>query len=285
MQILLYCSRKAPSIISRYEAIETYINYSGGPKSVIANSIFGIRASQMDFSDYSLVFTPTQISDEIRQRFPQTNFYAPRVMSRAEQLVMMQDAGYPVMNWALVKDTESLKALFKNWKTDKVILKKSFTGNGYGFFVLSSNQPKFLNIEEGDIVCEEVNPSNGDVYKAEIFNGELIVGWVLRKKPFSQRLRSDTKHVQDKGYRDLEPYTKSNMVRELFTFPPEEAAKIKALSLYLTQHKLGYIALDLMKSPDGSFKAIEFNVIPATWWTEQFNFVRTELAKAIYALC
>jgi hypothetical protein len=61
-----------------------------------------------------------------------------------------------------------------------LIVKRSYVDGGLGVHVLTRNQSRYVTWDlANDIVCREVNEDEGRVFKAELFGGRIMIGYVL----------------------------------------------------------------------------------------------------------
>jgi hypothetical protein len=202
--------------------------------------------------------------------------HAGRAMHRPTSLRLLEDAGVPTMTWSLAPTRRALRRLFDTWGDERVLLKASFSYGGRGVSVLSRGAAWHLRWNrELDVFCREVDPDDGDVYKVELFNGEVVISWMSKAPPIRTLFRRGILRGLRGAYGE----------RSLFELPDEAAHRLRALSRGLTSQGLGYVSVDLMRRPDGELVAIELNPRDvATWWTRQFPHMRERYAQALYEL-
>jgi hypothetical protein len=120
-----------------------------------------------------------------------------------------------------------------------------------------------------NLIVNSVN--DGNTYKVELFNGRILISYVLKKRPLGERLLAGD--LDADGFRRLAVYREAmerpdERHRELFEFPDADKFALRQLSRRMTDIGLGYVCVDLMRQPDGSFVAIELNLSGVTtWWT------------------
>jgi hypothetical protein len=204
-------------------------------------------------------------------------------------MIALSQAGFPTMEWMLANSKVVALTLFNTWGVDKLIVKRSFTAGGAGFHVVTPEQAQVGDWDlSQDVICKEVNPNDGNTYKAELFNGHILISFVLKKQPLGARLLAGA--LDADGFRKLAVYREAlerpdERHRELFEFPKADQEALSELSRKLTDMGLGYACVDLMRQPDGSFVAIELNLSGVTtWWTERVEEVRKRFADAVLAL-
>jgi len=229
-----------------------------------------------------------EVPASVRQQLP-GKVFGGRRWSRAEQLLALTQVEFPTMEWTQVNSRAAALGLFDTWNVDKLIVKRSFTAGGTGFHVITPGQVRYGDWDfNNDIVCREVNPADGYTYKAELFNGRILISYVLKKRPLTERLASG--ELDTDGFRRLAVYRDTLEEpdvrhRELFEFPDADKVALRQLSRRMTDIGLGYVCVDLMQKPDGSFVAVELNLASVTtWWTHRAAFVRTRFADAVLAL-
>ncbi len=202
--------------------------------------------------------------------------HAGRSVPRPESMRWIASAGITTMDWTLARTRREVRRLFAEWQVDRLILKPSFTGGGRGVRAFSRGALWRIRWHaERDIFCREVNPEDGTVYKAELFNGRLMIAWMSRARP----LRDHFTHGVYKSLRGA--YGE----RERIDLPAPLSDRLCALSRRLMAVGLGYVSVDLMRRPDGELVAIELNTRDvAKWWTRQFPEFRERYAGALAEL-
>ena len=192
---------------------------------------------------------------------------------RATELRLLQEHDIPTMDWRLVPRRLDLINAFIHWKTFRILLKRSFTSGGAG--VTAFSPWHFANIKYNknhDLVCRIVNPHDGDIWKAELFDGELLISWVSRSKPVSLLPHLKLQTGIDGAYGD----------RERIAFPASLIKRLADMSKSLTDRGMGQVSFDFMRDKDGEFNAIEFNsCFPAMWWTSQFDDFRSAFVESV----
>jgi hypothetical protein len=155
--------------------------------------------------------------------------------------------------------------------------------------VLTRNQARYVTWDTTkDIVCREVNEADGRVFKADLFGGRIMIGYVLKKAALRDRLLANDETPD--GYRRLAVYRDDRVApderhRGLVEFSDAEREELRRLSRELTQAGLGYVSVDLMRRSDGTLVAIELNTARvATWWTERFPLTRERFGEALVDL-
>ncbi len=202
--------------------------------------------------------------------------YGGNGWSRPETLVFLREQGVDTMTWSLAADRRAVLDLFDRWDVERILLKRSGTMKAMGLATFTRDGVDRLEWDPGkDVFCQEVNPDDGDLYKAELFNGKMIISWIARQAPLLAYF--DGPYME--GVRGGEPD------RDLFEFPPGIEAVLKHASCAATRGGVGYAAIDMMRAPDGRLQAIEMNIeLVATWWTAQFPFVKERYAAALLDL-
>ena len=222
---------------------------------------------------FDILISNDVIPSRVRSTLPS---YGGKSLTRPDSMKLVDREGLPTMAWSLAADQEDLLRLFKQWNAQRILLKKSHTYGGDGVIVFG---PEYLSQvswdPREDLFCREVNPRSGDVYKAELFHGEIIISWMSEAPPLREITREGLSHGVKAAYGE----------RRLFEFPLEFQKILRSVSLELTRKGFGYVSIDFMRAPDGSFQAIEINLsMIATWWTGQFDFVKKRYANAIRKL-
>jgi len=202
--------------------------------------------------------------------------YAGRRVSRPTSLRLLAEFDVPTMEWSLARTRREVRALFDAWSTERVLLKPSFTYGGKGVRVFTRNAVWRLRWKRDvDVFCPEINPDDGDVYKAELLNGRVLISWKSAAPPIRMLFR----HGLHRGIRGA--YGE----RSLWELPSELTAKLEALSRRLTFEGMSHVSVDLMRRADGELIAIELNTgSVATWWTRQFSHFRNQYAEALFEL-
>ncbi len=284
MKVLLHSQIAARSLVARYLNAQAVLRAAEFEADVRT----GVRADSLDVSGYDLVVSHDVVPAAVRAALP-GRVFGGRRWSRPEQLAWLSERGFPVMQWTLVASQAEGLALFDAWGVDRLMVKRSFVDGGGGWHVLTRNQSRYVTWDmANDIVCREVNENDGRVFKAELFAGRVIIGYVLKKAPVRDRLLANDDTPD--GYRQLAVYRDERVApderhRGLWEFTEAEREDLRRLSRELTQAGFGYVSVDLMRKPDGTLVAIEVNTARVvTWWTEQFAFTRQRFAEALVDL-
>ena len=284
MKVLLHTWSAAPSLLSRYGYVADQLRANGHE----VNLVLGVEPAALRVADYGLVFSHFTLPDAVRAQVPGRCFGGRR-WTRAEQMIALTQAGYPTMEWMQANSKAAALNLFNTWGVDKLIVKRSFTAGGAGFHVVTPGQVRVGDWDLAqDLICKEVNPNDGNTYKAELFNGQILISFVLKKQPLSARLLAGA--LDADGFRMLAVYRDElerpdERHRELFELPEADQEALRQLSRKLTDMGLGYVCVDLMRQPDGAFVAIELNLSGVTtWWTERVEHLRKRFADAVLAL-
>ncbi|MFN7138792.1 MAG: hypothetical protein ACK4UN_05600 [Limisphaerales bacterium] len=283
MKVILHSLVAAPSLIGRYQHAAQRLREHG--YAVMIRT--GVEADEV-VQPGDMLISHNWVPEDVRAQLDDRCF-GGKEQTRPEHLTLMASLGFPVMEWTTVASCEEALALCNSWDVERLILKRSFTGGGRGFHVLTPNQPSYCEWDfERDIICKEVNPNCGKVFKAELFAGKLMLGFVLKKEPLKDRLLPNDPCPA--GARQLAVYREDNerpdeRHRALWEFAPAEQAALEDLSATLTDLGFGYVSVDLMRRADGELVAIELNTgSVTTWWSEQFPFVRQRFASALLEL-
>jgi len=240
-----------------------------GMEPDVVQSVDGMNVSSYD------VFISHDFVDRLRIDGGTTRVYGGREMTRPEGLAVIAASGVPVMPWALAANGTEVVDLFRRWRAQRLLLKRSGTCKGNGITVFDRRRVSDLRWNpERDVFCPELNESDGDYYKIEIFNGRIILGWVSRNPPLGRGFDGLLVGVSRvHGRRRLIGYSR----------PLRIAAQ--NLSRVLTDRGVGYTSLDLMKGPSGKLVAIEINTAQvATWWTAKFPWTRWRYSRAVLEL-
>ncbi len=283
MKVILHSSVAAPSLIGRYRFTEQALREAGFEAEICTGRDFAHLSEPND-----VLISHNWISEDTRAK-AQGRCFGGKGLTRPEHLTLLASLGFPTMEWATVPNCEEAMKLCSSWGVDRLILKRSFTGGGHGFHVLTPGQPQYREWDYSrDVICKEVNPNSGNVFKAELFAGKLMLGFVLKKEPLQSRLLPMNQNKD--GTRQLATYRDAKARpdkrhREVWDFTDAENTALEALSTKLTAQGFGYVSVDLMRRPDGQLVAIELNTGNVTcWWSETFSFVRERFASALVNL-
>jgi hypothetical protein len=195
---------------------------------------------------------------------------------RPTTLGWLEHAGVPTMDWATAATRSEVWRLFRRWDVDRLILKPSFTFGGNGVCVFGRRSvPRMQWNPDIDVICREVDPTDGDVYKVELMAGSVLIGWVSQAPPISERFADRRGHGIPGAYGERARWE-----------PPDAVTRpLCELSAHLAEQGYGHMSVDLMRSPDGELVAIELNNFSvAVWWTKQFDDFRERHAEAIHRL-
>jgi hypothetical protein len=220
-----------------------------------------------------LVVSNIALPDELRAA---GRVIAGRAMLRPTSLRLLEEAGVPTMTWALASTRREVRRLFDAWSVERLLLKPSFSHAGKGVRVFSRGAVWRIRWRpERDVFCREVNPADGDVYKAELFAGRLMISWMSAAPAIATFFRRGVRQGLRGAYGE----------RRLCELPADLVERLCGFSRSLAARGLGYVSVDLMRQGDGSFVAIELNPRDvATWWTRQFPEFRERYAGALYDL-
>lgn len=284
MRILLHSFIAARSLVARYLHAQAVLRAAGFEADVRT----GVRASELDVTGYDALVSHDVVPAAVRAALP-GRVFGGRRWSRPEELTWLAEKGFPVMDWALVSSQAEGLALFDTWGVDRLIVKRSYVDGGAGWHVLTRNQSRYVAWDlTKDVVCREVNDDDGRVFKADVFGGRVMIGYVLKKAPLKARLLANDDTPD--GYRRLAVYRDERVEpderhRGLWDVSDAEREMLRRLSRELTQAGCGYVSVDLMRRPDGTLVAIELNTAGVvTWWTERFEFTRQRFGEALLDL-
>ena len=195
---------------------------------------------------------------------------------RPTTLGWLEDAGGPTMAWATAARRSDVWRLFRRWDVHRLILKPSFSFGGNGVCVFGRRSvPRMRWNPELDVICREVDPTDGDVYKVELMAGSVLVSWVSASPPIRQLFADRRGHGIPGAYGE----------RSLWDAPDAVTRPLRAFSARMAELGFGHMSVDLMRTPDGELVAIELNNFSvALWWTKQFEDFRARHAQAIHRL-
>jgi hypothetical protein len=195
---------------------------------------------------------------------------------RPTTLRWLEDAGVSTMAWATAATRSEVWRLFRRWQVDRLILKPSFTFGGNGVCVFGRRSvPRMQWNPDIDVICREVDPSDGDVYKVELMAGEVLIGWMSQSPPIRERFADRRGHGIPGAYGE----------RSRWDPPDAVTIPLRAFSARMAEQGYGHMSVDLMRTPEGEFVAIELNNHSvAIWWTKQFDDFRERHAEAIHRL-
>lgn len=242
----------------------------GGHQAALGSSAY---MSEAALAAYDVLVSNKTVTPAIRSVL---RSYGGKRWTRPETLAFLRKYGVETMTWSLARDRREVLDLFERWDVERMLLKRSHTMKAMGVVTFAPHSVNRLewNPEE-DVFCKEVNPDDGDLYKAELFNGELIIAWSSHQRPIRAYFEGD----YEEGSRKSPPN------RRLIDLPPELLRPLSAMSRAATGEGIGYVTVDMMRAPDGRLQAIEMNLDQAaTWWTGQFPFVKERYAAALQNL-
>lgn len=195
---------------------------------------------------------------------------------RPTTLGWLEGAGVPTMAWSTAANRREVWRLFRRWDVDRLLLKPSFTFGGNGVCMFGRRSvPRMRWNPELDVICKEVDPDDGDVYKVELMAGEVLIGWVSEAPPIRERFADRRGTGIPGAYGD----------RSRWDVPEDLARPLRALSAQMAEQGYTHMSVDLMRTPGGEFVAIELNNFSvAVWWTKQFDDFRERHADAIHRL-
>jgi hypothetical protein len=235
--------------------------------------IHGLDGRRPRLTEADLVVSNIALPEELHAG---VRTIAGRAMPRPVSLGLLEAAGVPTMTWALASTRREVRRLFDSWKVERMLLKPSFSHAGNGVRVFSRGAVWRIGWRpERDVFCREVNPEDGDVYKAELFDGRLMISWMSAAPPIATFFRRGVHQGIRGAYGE----------RRRCELPAPLVEQLCSFSRSIAARGLGYVSVDLMRQPDGSFVAIELNPRDvATWWTRQFPEFRERYAGALYDL-
>lgn len=178
--------------------------------------------------------------------------------TRMERLQIAERCGVPIMEWGLARDREEVRQFFAKWNQHRIILKHGSSTAGERVFAFGEKNVDEIQWDpQHDIFCKDVNPDLGDVYKLESLAGELILGWMSEGTSFTSSTTGLWRSCKT-VYGD----------RALWDIPIEVREDFAPLLAYLKDHDFGYVSIDLMKDPEGTYRMIELNDnYVALWWS------------------
>lgn len=216
--------------------------------------------SELDLTEYDFVYSNKAVQEKFRNA---VSTVAGLNLPRAKELQLLEEYDIPTMRWGLAPNRLDLLTKFLDWRTRRILLKRSYTFGGEGVTAFSPWHIAILRWNKDlDIMCSVVNYDDGDIWKAELLNGELLISWVSRHPPI--------KELQ--GYQLVSGFDGAYGDRERVELPQSLVERVKSLSNRLTEMGIGHISVDFMRDAEGELRAIEFNTcFPAMWWTSQFE--------------
>lgn len=197
-------------------------------------------------------------------------------MARPITLGWLEDAGVATMDWATAANRREVWRLFDRWGVDRLILKPSFSFGGNGVCVFGRRSvPRMRWNPEIDVLCREVDPTDGDVYKVELMAGEVLIAWMSGSPPIRELFADRRGQGIPGAYGERRRWD-----------PPDAVTRpLREMSAHLTEQGYGHMSVDLMRRPDGELVAIELNNFSvAIWWTKQFEDFRARHADAIHRI-
>ena len=172
---------------------------------------------------------------------------------------------------------DDVEKLFDDWKTGRLILKRSDSYKGRGLLMFSRHELEKVRWNPGrDVFCAEVNREDGTITKVECCGGELMFTWCMRKPPVREMLVG--------GVIDRKAYLSGERFADI-KVPEDILAKAKYCSVLASRDGLGHISLDFMLAPNGDLKVIEMNSQEvAVWWIAGFATARHNYGRGLYSL-
>jgi hypothetical protein len=228
----------------------------------------------MDLGEYDFLYTNHQVEDSsIRER---VRTIGGVCWTRAQWLQMLEMHHIPTMDWVIAPKRLDLPVSFLRWRTTRLIIKGCFSARGSGTTTFRPWHIMQLKWNRQlDILCAEVNKNDGDVWKAELLNGEILTSWVSRSSPLRKKAGARLVKGIDGAYGD----------RELISLPDQLCEKLCTLSRELTNYGISQVSVDIMRDPEGTLRAIEINSgNVAMWWTSQFEDFRERFADSVLQL-
>ena len=191
-------------------------------RGIEVEMIHGLDGAIAEFHNYDLLVSNIVLPVTMQA---QVATYAGRAMSRPASLRLLKEADVPTMCWTLARTRREVRALFSTWGTDRILLKPSFTYGGKGVRVFTPGSVWRLRWKrELDVFCPEINPNDGDVYKAELLNGHVLISWKSAAPPIHTLFRRGIHRGLRGAYGE----------RSLWELPSHLTAKLEALSSCVT---------------------------------------------------
>ncbi|MDO8610795.1 MAG: hypothetical protein Q7R95_09700 [bacterium] len=222
---------------------------------------------QNELNNYDVIYSRYAIPDKLRNNKQCFAGYFPLDSGtiRSNSMSLAKNIGMPTMEWGICANKDDVFGLFDKWRTDYIIFKEDNSHNCNKIIFFKKNELEKLNINYNNgIFCEPVNMNNGDIYKIEGFDGEIILSYLIECSSINDIDKNiitgkDLNHRKNKTRKFFDPSdTISNACKQFFS--------------NMTKLGYGYISLDLMKDENGNFKLIEYNQTDvAMWWTTQFE--------------
>ena len=106
-----------------------------------------------------------QFGDIIISHQPQIAHYQPgiftfcepkQILSRSSRLKFLDENGFPTMHWIDGKNFDSVKELFNQWNTNKILFKKNKSFQSNGVKIINRND-EVSNVQKGDVFCKIIN--------------------------------------------------------------------------------------------------------------------------------
>ena len=209
---------------------------------------------------YELVVSNLVIPQPCRLRAP---CYGAVQTDRSCGLRLLARCGLPVMPWALARTPHQVRSLFDLWAAERLLLKRSGSFGGTGVTAFTRAGLDQLTWDpDRDLFCPELNPASGDVYKAEVFGGEVVMSFRSASPPLHASMTGPVQHGVPGIYG----------TRTLLTFPEPLLTDLHRLASELHRLGAGHCSIDFMQDSRGDFQAIEINGgFVALWWTQQHD--------------
>ena len=258
MRPLIHNGIRHPTAVELHEKVGSALRDAGHEATVCHGVV------EQALEPFDVLVSNAVVPAEVRVRLP---CYGGIVLPRPGSMALLELAGLDCMRWTTAASEQEVVDLFDRWDVDRLLLKRSFTHGGDGVVVFDRESIEGVEWDRHqDVFCAEVAADAGDVYKAEMFNGELLLAWVSEAPPLQTLWDGAPIDGVRGAYGD----------RRLHEFPGDVAADLGRASALLTRLGIGHVSIDLMRAADGSYRVIELNLsLIATWWTVQFDqFVR-----------
>ena len=200
-----------------------------------------------------------------------------RMWPRPDTLDLAEFCDLPVVQWTRANiDRDAAEGLFDRWQTDFILVKKSWTWRGRGVELVARKPNRFTCFREWmfdpNNVFMNVTKESATVYKFEVFNGHVTLAWTTGPRYVLRGYR-EWRHLDDERPKD----------RSLVGVNADLGAQLRELSARLTQRKVGYASVDMMKH-ENRLQVIEVNTtMTATDWSANQLGCREKLAEAVAA--
>lgn len=225
--------------------------------------------SGVDVSAYDVLISHDFASDEVRG-LPRLGCFGGRELTRPEGFNMLRELEVAIIPWALADDRAQVLELFDHWQAECLLVKRSGTCKGKGVSAFDrASVDRFEWDPIRDIFCPDVSARDGNVYRAELFNGRMILSFVSLGCPLRESFGGFAAEIPQ------------SMNRRLHRFPTEVSESLQHLSRGLTKQGLGFSSVDMMRVANGTYLAIEINAGQvATWWSARYRRMHWRYARA-----